>query len=162
LAAEVVASDVVITTAQIPGRKAPVLVTAAMVHGMSEGAVIVDMAADSGGNCELSKPGEDVRVGGVTVVGLTNPPSSMPTHASFLYARNIANFLGLVVKDGELVPDFDDEIVAGTCVVRAGQVVHAPTAEALGISVPAPAAPEPAPEATEAPDGDADKQQGES
>jgi NAD(P) transhydrogenase subunit alpha len=86
----------------------------------------------------------------------------MPTHASFLYARNIANFLGLVVKDGELVPDFDDEIVAGTCVVRAGQVVHAPTAEALGISVPAPAAPEPAPEATEAPDGDADKQQGES
>jgi NAD(P) transhydrogenase subunit alpha len=133
LAAEVAASDVVITTAQIPGRRAPVLVTAAMVEGMSEGSVIVDMAADSGGNCELSVAGEDVRVHGVTVVGMTNPPASMPTHASFLYARNIANFLGLLVKDGELAPDFDDEIVAGTCVVRAGRVVHAPTAEALGL-----------------------------
>jgi H+-translocating NAD(P) transhydrogenase subunit alpha len=79
------------------------------------------------------------------VVGLTNPPASMPTHASFLYARNIANFLGLVVKDGELTPDFDDEIVVGTCVVRAGTVVHAPTAEALGL------APPPAPEPTAQP-----------
>ena len=93
LAAEVAASDVVITTAQIPGRKAPVLVTTAMVEGMGEGSVIVDMAADSGGNCELSVAGEDVVHHGVTVVGLTNPPASMPTHASFLYARNIANFL---------------------------------------------------------------------
>ena len=158
LAAEVAASDVVITTAQIPGRKAPVLVTEAMVAGMSEGAVIIDMAADSGGNCELSKPGEDVRVGGVTVVGLTNPPASMPTHASFLYARNIANFLGLIVKEGELAPDFDDEIVTGTCVVRAGTVVHGPTAEALGLAVPAPE-PAPAPEPTEAPaDGDTNEQ----
>ncbi len=136
LAAEVAAADVVITTAQIPGRKAPVLVTAAMVEGMSEGSVIIDMAADSGGNCELSVPGEDVPVGGVTVVGLSNPPASMPTHASFLYSRNIANFLGLLVKDGELAPDFDDEIVAGTCVVRAGTVVHGPTAEALGLTIP--------------------------
>ena len=166
LAAEVAASDVVITTAQIPGRKAPVLVTEAMVHGMAEGAVIIDMAADSGGNCELSKPGEDVRVGGVTVVGLTNPPSSMPTHASFLYSRNIANFLGLVVKDGELAPDFDDEIVVGTCVVRAGRVVHGPTAEALGLSVPAPAAPDPAPtadtEASDTPASGSTNEQGES
>jgi NAD(P) transhydrogenase subunit alpha len=161
LAAEVAASDVVITTAQIPGRKAPVLVTRAMMAGMSEGAVLIDMAADSGGNCEGSKPGEEVRIGGVTVVGLTNPPASMPTHASFLFARNIANFLGLVVTDGELVPDFDDEIVAGTCVVRAGQVVHAPTAEALGLTVPA-AAPAPAPEATDAPESGADNEQGES
>ena len=145
LAAEVAASDVVITTAQIPGRKAPILVTEAMVRGMSGGAVIIDMAADSGGNCELSKPGENVRVGGVTVVGLTNPPSMMPTHASFLYSRNIANFLGLVVKEGELAPDFEDEIVAGTCVVRAGRVVHAATAEALGLDVPAPGVAEPAP-----------------
>jgi len=167
LAAEVAAADVVITTAQIPGRKAPILVTEAMVHGMAEGAVIVDMAADSGGNCELSVAGQDVVVGGVTVVGLTNPPASMPTHASFLYARNIANFLGLVVKEGELVPDFDDEIVAGTCVVRAGTVVHGPTAEALGLSVPAPE-PEPAPEpaATDTSDAPAaagaDNEQGES
>ena len=145
LAAEVAASDVVITTAQIPGRKAPVLVTTAMVEGMSEGAVIVDMAADSGGNCELSVAGEDVVVNGVTVVGLTNPPSSMPTHASFLYARNIANFLGLLVTDGELSPDVDDEIVAGTCVVRDGTVLHAATAEALGITPPP--APTPAPAA---------------
>jgi NAD(P) transhydrogenase subunit alpha len=149
LAAEVAASDVVITTAQIPGRKAPVLVTAAMVAGMSEGSVIVDMAADSGGNCELSVAGEDVVVNGVTVVGLTNTPATMPTHASFLYSRNIANFLALLVKDGELAPDFDDEIVAGTCVVRAGQVVHAATAEALGLT-PAPMAPAPASEAAPA------------
>jgi H+-translocating NAD(P) transhydrogenase subunit alpha len=139
LAAEVAASDVVITTAQIPGRKAPVLVTEAMVRGMSEGAVIVDLAADSGGNCELTKAGQEVEAYGVTVVGLANPPASMPTHASFLYARNIANFLGLLVTDGVLAPDFDDEIVAGTCVVRAGEVVHRPTAEALGLAPPAPA-----------------------
>jgi NAD(P) transhydrogenase subunit alpha len=151
LAAEVAAADVVITTAQIPGRQAPVLVTTAMVEGMSEGAVIVDMAADSGGNCELSVAGEEVKFHGVTVVGMSNPPASMPTHASFLYARNIANFLGLVVKDGELAPDFDDEIVAGTCVVRNGTVVHGPTAEALGLPVPTPvekSAPTPEPQAT--------------
>ena len=141
LAAEVAASDVVITTAQIPGRRAPILVTTSMVEGMGEGSVIVDMAADSGGNCELSVAGEDVVHHGVTVVGLANPPASMPTHASFLYARNIANFLGLLVKDGELAPDFEDEIVAGTCVVRSGTVVHAPTAEALGLAPPA--APDP-------------------
>ena len=142
LTAEVAASDVVITTAQIPGRKAPVLVTTAMVERMSEGAIIVDMAADSGGNCELSVAGEDVLFKGVTVVGMANPSATMPTHASFLYSRNIANFLSLLVKDGELVPDFDDEIVAGTCVVRDGAVVHGPTAEALGLAVPSP--PEPA------------------
>ncbi|MDA8365725.1 MAG: Re/Si-specific NAD(P)(+) transhydrogenase subunit alpha [Actinomycetota bacterium] len=141
LAAEVAAADVVITTAQIPGRKAPVLVTEEMVRGMGDGAVVIDMAADSGGNCELSVPGEDVVVDGVTVVGMTNPPATMPTHASFLFARNIANFLGLVVKEGTLAPDFDDEIVAGMCVVRGGEVVHGPTAEALGLPAPAAAAP---------------------
>lgn len=134
LATEVGASDAVITTAQIPGRTAPVLVTTSMVEGMADGSVIVDLAADSGGNCELSVAGEDVKFHGVTVVGLSNPPASMPTHASFLYARNIANFLGLLVKDGELAPDFDDEIVAGTCVVKNGSVVHGPTAEALGLA----------------------------
>lgn len=150
LSAEVAASDVVITTAQIPGRRAPVLVTEAMVAGMAEGAVIVDLAADSGGNCELSVAGQDVVVNGVTVVGLANPPASMPTHASFLYARNIANFLELLVTDGELAPDFDDEIVAGTCVVRAGKVVHGPTAEALGLpGSPPPGGPsQPAPAET--------------
>jgi len=114
---------------------------------MGEGSVIVDMAADSGGNCEVSVAGEDVQFHGVTVVGLSNPPASMPTHASFLYARNIANFLGLLVTDGELAPDFTDEIVAGTCVVRAGTVVHGPTAEALGLVPPAVAEPETEPPA---------------
>jgi len=128
---EVAAADVVITTAAVPGRQAPVLVTTPMVERMVEGSVIVDMAADSGGNCELSEPGKDLDHHGVVVCGLSNPPSSMPTHASFLYSRNVANFLALIVVDGALRPDFEDEIVAGSCVVRAGEVVHAPTAELL-------------------------------
>ena len=160
LAAEVAAADVVITTAQVPGRKAPVLVTEEMVRGMGDGAVVIDMAADSGGNCELSVPGEDVVVDGVTVVGMTNPPATMPTHASFLFARNIANFLGLVVKEGALAPDFDDEIVAGMCVVRGGEVVHGPTAEALGL--PTPAAPAAAPAAASGGSPDDETPKGES
>ena len=129
---EVAASDVVITTAAVPGRQAPILVTTAMVERMAEGSVIVDMAADSGGNCEVSEPGKDIEHHGVVVCGLSNPPSAMPTHASFLYSRNVANFLALIVSDGQLRPDFEDEIVVGSCVVRAGEVVHAPTAELLG------------------------------
>ncbi len=160
LAAEVAAADVVITTAQVPGRKAPVLVTEEMVRWMGDGAVVIDMAADSGGNCELSVPGEDVVVDGVTVVGMTNPPATMPTHASFLFARNIANFLGLVVKEGALAPDFDDEIVAGMCVVRGGEVVHGPTAEALGL--PTPAAPAAAPAAASGGSPDDETPKGES
>jgi NAD(P) transhydrogenase subunit alpha len=128
---EVAASDVVITTAAVPGRQAPVLVTTEMVERMTEGSVVIDLAADSGGNCELSEPGRDVIHHGVTVAGLSNPPSSMPTHASFLYSRNVANFLALVIVDGELRPDFDDEIVAGCCVVRAGEVVHGPTRDLI-------------------------------
>ncbi len=124
---EVAASDVVITTAAVPGRKAPVLVTTEMVERMAEGAVVVDLAADSGGNCELTEAGKDIIHNGVTVAGLSNRPSSMPTHASFLYSRNVLNFLNLVITDGELTPDFDDEIVAGCCVVRAGEIVHGPT-----------------------------------
>jgi NAD(P) transhydrogenase subunit alpha len=153
LTAEVVASDVIITTAQIPGRKAPILVTRAMVEAMPAGVVVVDMAADSGGNCELSVPGEDVVTdNGVTVVGMTNPPATMPTHASFLYSRNIANFLALVVKEGDLAPDFDDEIVAGTCVVRAGQVIDrdAPPAAPPAPAPPA-APPDPPPTEGQAP-----------
>ncbi len=119
---EVAASDVVITTAAIPGRRAPLLVTREMVEMMSPGAVVVDMAADSGGNCEVTEPGKDVVLNGVTVRGLSNPPSSMPEHASFLFARNVASFLGLLVKDGEFAPDFDDEIVSGMCVTRDGLI----------------------------------------
>jgi NAD(P) transhydrogenase subunit alpha len=126
---EVAASDVVITTAAIPGRQAPILVTTEMVDRMAEGSVIVDLAADSGGNCELSEAGKDIVHRGVVVAGLSNPPSGMPTHASFLYSRNVLNFLNLVLTDGQLTPDFDDEIVAGCCVVRAGEIVHGPTRE---------------------------------
>jgi len=128
---EVAASDVVITTAAVPGRKAPLLVTTAMVERMAEGSVVVDLAADGGGNCELTRPGEEIDHGGVIVYGMANPPSGMPTHASFLYSRNVFNFLTLIVTDGQLRPDFDDEVVAGCCVVRAGEVVHEPTAEQL-------------------------------
>jgi H+-translocating NAD(P) transhydrogenase subunit alpha len=129
---EVAASDVVITTAAVPGRKAPTLVTTQMVEQMTEGSVVVDLAADQGGNCELSEPGVDLDHRGVEVYGMTNPPSQMPTHASFLYSRNVSNFLALLVKEGKLDPDFDDEIVTGTCVVRGGQVMHEPTRELLG------------------------------
>jgi NAD(P) transhydrogenase subunit alpha len=132
LAEEVGRSDVVITTAAVPGRKAPVLVTTAMVEGMAEGAVVIDMAADQGGNCELTKVGEVLDHHGVQVVGMENPPSGMPTHASFLYARNVANVLGLMGPEGALTPDWNDEIVSGMCVLRDGQPMAAAAVELLG------------------------------
>jgi NAD(P) transhydrogenase subunit alpha len=132
LASEVAASDVVITTAAVPGRTAPILVTEEMVDGMAAGAVVVDMAADSGGNCSLTQVGKVVDHHGVHVVGMANPPSGMPTHASFLYARNVANVLGLMGPEGALAPDWDDEIVSGMCVVRHGQGVSAGAIEVLG------------------------------
>jgi NAD(P) transhydrogenase subunit alpha len=134
LAAVVAASDVVITTAAVPGRAAPILVTEEMVDGMAEGAVIVDMAADSGGNCALTEAGVVVDHHGVHIVGMANPPSGMPTHASFLYARNVANVLGLMGADGTLAPDWDDEIVSGMAVLRDGQAVSPAAIELLGAS----------------------------
>jgi H+-translocating NAD(P) transhydrogenase subunit alpha len=110
--------DAVITTAAIPGRPAPVLISAAAARGMRPGSVIVDLAAETGGNCELTQAGREVDENGVTIVGLTNLPSLMPTHASQLLSRNVASLLGLIVKDGELLLDWDDEIVAGSCVTR--------------------------------------------
>jgi H+-translocating NAD(P) transhydrogenase subunit alpha len=132
LAQEVGRSDVVITTAAVPGRKAPVLLTAAMVEGMAEGAVVVDMAADQGGNCELTEAGAVVAHQGVHIVGMANPPSGMPTHASFLFARNVANVLGLMGPEGTLAPDWDDEIVSGMCVLREGAAVAPAAVELLG------------------------------
>jgi NAD(P) transhydrogenase subunit alpha len=129
IATEVAAADVVITTAAVPGRRAPVLVTNEMVAGMAPGAVIVDLAAETGGNVELSKPGEEVLHGGVLVIGARNMPSSMPVHASFLLARNMAEFVALVARDGVFSLDFSDEIISGTCVTHAGEVLHAPTRE---------------------------------
>jgi len=110
--------DAVITTAAIPGRPAPKLVTAAAVRGMRPGSVIVDLAAETGGNCELTEPGAEIERDGVTIVGITNLPALMPTHASQLLSRNIAAVLGLIVSDGALALDWDDEIVAGACVTR--------------------------------------------
>lgn len=124
LAAEVAKADVVITTAAVPGRKAPILVTTAMVEQMSPGAILIDMAADSGGNCEATVPGEEVDVSGTLVVGLSNPPAQMPTHASTLYAKNVVNLVNLLAPNGLLAPDPDDEIVAGTCLLRNGEAVH--------------------------------------
>jgi NAD(P) transhydrogenase subunit alpha len=122
LAEHVAAADAVVTTAAVPGRRAPVLLTASMVARMRPGSVVVDAAADSGGNCELTRPGEDVVHEGVTVVGASNLPSTMPTHASYLYARNLAAFVVPMLVDGALGPDFADEIVEATCLVRDGEV----------------------------------------
>ena len=110
--------DAVITTALIPGRAAPRLIPASAVARMRPGSVIVDLAAETGGNCELTEPGEVVERDGVTLVGLTNLPSQMPFHASQLYARNVSSLLQHLAPDGELALDWDDEITAGACVTR--------------------------------------------
>jgi NAD(P) transhydrogenase subunit alpha len=111
--------DVVITTALVPGRRAPILVPAAAVVGMRPGSVIVDLAAEAGGNCELTQPGSEIAHHGVTIVGLTNLPATMPFHASQLYSRNVSALLQHLAPEGELRLDFDDEITAGACVTRA-------------------------------------------
>jgi H+-translocating NAD(P) transhydrogenase subunit alpha len=117
--------DVVITTALVPGRPAPKLVTEEAVRGMKPGSVVVDMAGEAGGNCELSEPGETVVRHDVKILAPSNLPSRMPEHASQLFARNVLALLELLVDDeGELELDFEDEIVAGACVVRAGEIVH--------------------------------------
>jgi NAD(P) transhydrogenase subunit alpha len=115
--------DVVITTALIPGRPAPTLIPAAAVKGMGPGSVIVDLAAEAGGNCELTEPGSEVEREGVTIVGLTNVPATMPLHASQLYSRNVSALLQHLAPEGELKLDFDDEITAGACVTGAKATV---------------------------------------
>lgn len=112
--------DVVVCTAAVPGRPAPRIITAAMVAGMKPGSVVVDMAAETGGNCELTRPGENLRHGGVTVAGPLDLASSGALHASEMYARNLLNFVGLFLKDGVLAPDWNDELLAGTCWQRPG------------------------------------------
>ena len=114
--------DVVITTALIPGRPAPRLIPASAVAAMRPGSVVVDLAAEAGGNCELTEPGEEVVREGVTIVGLTNLPSSMPFHASQLYSRNVSALLHHLAPEGKLVLDWDDEITAGACVTRQQEV----------------------------------------
>jgi NAD(P) transhydrogenase subunit alpha len=118
-------NDVVITTAVVPGKKAPVLVTAEMVRGMAPGSVIVDLAAERGGNCELTRSGETIVDGGVTIIGTINLASTVPYHASSLYARNITAFLVHLVKDGKLNLKVDDEITRETLLTRGGEIVNA-------------------------------------
>lgn len=113
--------DVVVTTAAIPGRPAPKILTAAMVEGMKPGALIVDLAAEGGGNCELTRPGERVEHGGVVILGPLHLAAGAPLHASEMYARNIFNFLALLVDDGALHMDFDDELVDKSCISHAGE-----------------------------------------
>jgi NAD(P) transhydrogenase subunit alpha len=130
-------NDVVITTAAVPGKKAPTLVTAEMVAAMAPGSVIVDVAAERGGNCELTRPGETVVSGGVTILGPANLPSDVPFHASQMFAKNVTTFLANLVKDGRWNLDTTDEVTRDTLVARDGQVVNAQIRELLGIAEPA-------------------------
>jgi len=122
IAQQVKDADVVITTAAIPGKRAPILITADAVAGMKPGSVIVDLAVETGGNCEVAQPGADVMRNGVLILGPLNLPSTMPVHASQMYARNVASFLSVLVKDGALQVDFQDEIIRETCVTHGGKV----------------------------------------
>ncbi len=119
--------DVIVTTAAVPGRPAPKIITETMVAGMKPGSVIVDLAAETGGNCEATRPGETVDRNGVSIIGPLNLPSMGALHASEMYARNLFNFLSLMIRDGALNIDFDDDLIAGTCLTHAGEIRHATT-----------------------------------
>ena len=122
LADHLKAVDVIVTTAAVPGRPAPRIVTTAMVEGMKPGALIVDLAAESGGNCEVTRPGERIEHGGVSILGPLNLAAGAPLHASEMFARNVGNFVELLLREGALAPDFADELVARTCLSHAGEV----------------------------------------
>jgi NAD(P) transhydrogenase subunit alpha len=131
-------SDVVITTAQVPGKKAPLLVTEEMVSQMKPGSVIVDLAAEQGGNCACTEPGKDVVHHGVTIIGTINLPASMPIHASQMYAKNLLTLVQYLVKDGALQLNFEDDIINSACVVHAGEIRNQRVREALGATSPQP------------------------
>jgi NAD(P) transhydrogenase subunit alpha len=132
VSAAVARADIVITTAAIPGRKAPVLVTKETVATMRPGAVIIDMAAESGGNCELTQVGKTIREHGVMIIGPQNLPARVPFHSSQMYAKNLQSFLALLItKEGTLVTEFTDEILTASLLVHAGKVVHKPTNDLL-------------------------------
>lgn len=132
LAKAVAAADVVITTAAIPGKKAPVIISKEMIARMKYGAIVVDMAAETGGNCALTQPGEHIIANDVNIHGPLNLPSRMPTHASELYSRNLYNFLSPFINDGELTLDWDDEVLTGTVLCRDGRTVHPIVQNVLG------------------------------
>jgi len=123
--------DVLITTAAIPGRPSPKLIPESMVNGMKPGAVIVDLAAEGGGNCELTQPGETIDHGGVIIHGPLNIPSQVALHASEMYAKNLLNFLTPHINDGAFTPDWEDEIIAKSCLTHAGEIKHEATRKAV-------------------------------
>jgi len=132
VSAAVARADIIITTAAIPGRKAPVLITKETVTTMKPGAVIIDMAAESGGNCELTQAGRTIQTNGVTIIGPKNLPAKVPFHASQMYAKNLQGFLTLLIdKNGSLVPEYTDEILTASLLVHAGHVCHQPTKNLL-------------------------------
>jgi NAD(P) transhydrogenase subunit alpha len=137
LAEEIGKMDAVISTAAVPGRRAPLLVTEQAVKNMRPGSVIVDLAAETGGNCELTEPGQTVVKEGVTIVGPANLASTMPDHASSLYARNVQSLLELMVEEGALALDFEDEIIKGACITHEGEIVHEGAKQAAGAAAPA-------------------------
>ncbi|HUS10426.1 MAG TPA: NAD(P) transhydrogenase subunit alpha [Pyrinomonadaceae bacterium] len=125
-------ADVIITTAQVPGRRAPLLMNEAAVSGMKRGSIVIDLAGSTGGNVETSKADEVVERDGVVIMAPTNLPATVPVHASQLYSRNVTAFLSLLIKDGELNIDMTDDVVGPSCVTHAGQVVNSRVAAALG------------------------------
>jgi NAD(P) transhydrogenase subunit alpha len=138
LAEQIGKVDAVISTAAVPGRPAPLLVIEDAVRRMKPGSVIVDLAAETGGNCELTEPGETVVKHDVTIVGPINLPSTMPDHASQLYSKNVQSLIELMVSDeGQLELDFEDEIIAGACITRGGEIVHEGARKAAGQAEPA-------------------------
>lgn len=126
-------SDVVITTAAVPGKKAPVLIHTSMVERMQPGSVIVDIAAERGGNCELTRPGETVEHGGVTILGPTNLPAQVPYHASQMFSKNVATFLCHLLHDGQVTLDMEDEITRSSCLATGGEVTNERVREMLGL-----------------------------
>lgn len=124
LAKAVANADVLITTAAIPGKRSPLIITEAMIAGMKNGAVVVDMAAEGGGNCAGTVANAEVRVGGVTIIGPVNLPARMPVHASEMFAKNLYNFFSPFIRDGALNLDWNDEVLAGACLTRDGQLAH--------------------------------------
>jgi len=124
-------ADVVITTAQVPGRRAPLLVTEEAVSGMRRGSIVIDLAGSTGGNCALSQPDVTVERDGVTIIAPTNLPATVPVHASQLYSRNVTSFLSLLIKNGELQLDMNDDVVGPSCVTHQGQVVNQRVAASL-------------------------------
>jgi NAD(P) transhydrogenase subunit alpha len=140
IAERVKAADFVITTALIPGRPAPRLITADMVRTMQPGSVIVDMAAEAGGNCELTEPGREVVDNDVTIIGITNLPATVPTHATQMYAKNVQTLVDHLVHDGKLTLDLEDEITRGATITHGGKIVHEATAAAVAAQAAAPSA----------------------